>query len=192
LHSGLLWFMTIATNLLRKFQKGDQQAFSSVYDIYKKRIMGICYRYGKNKEDAEDIFQEAFIKIFQNCNRVKNLDAFEGWMIRTVVNTAVNFYHKNKRLKDNEILFVADRANEDHKFIIEKLSMEALIKLVQKLPDGYRLVFNLNVVDGYSHQEIGEMFGFNESTSRSQLSRAKKLLQTELQKIGISKYENFA
>ena len=184
--------MTASLDILKKCQRGDSAALTTLYEIYSSRVMGLSVRYSKNRADAEDIFQESFIRVFQGVRKVNNLESFDGWLTRTVVNTAINYYHKTKRHKDNEFLFTDSYVNEDYQLMVDHLDQEVVMGMIQRLPDGYRIVFNLYVIDGYSHPEIAQMMGCSEGNSKSQLSRAKSILKKELEKIGVDKYVKHA
>jgi len=184
--------MTVAKHILLKCQKGDQIALGELYNIYNRKVMGLCLRYSKNRADAEDIFQDAFIKIFQEIPKVKNLESFDFWLNRTVINTALNHYHKTKRHKNNDLLFEDDKANDDFNLMLDALDEQTILKLIQELPDGYRMIFNMYAIDGYSHPEIAKIIGCSEGNSKSQLSRAKSILKKQLKELGIEKYVKYA
>jgi len=158
----------------------DNSSQHKLYKLFAPKMFGVCMRYAKNKMEAEDILQEGFIKVFSNISKFKNEGSFEGWVRRTFINTAINHYKKNLRYtKELDIDGFEIENNKDFK-IIEKLSMEEILAKVQQLPEGYRVVFNLNVIEGYTHKMIGEMLGVSENTSKSQLLRAKKILKEKL------------
>lgn len=169
--------------------KGHNKAQSTFYELYKSKMMGICLRYAKNNEDAEDIFQEAFIKIFENLKYLKNPEALESWVRQTVVRTSINFYHRNIKDKYHHNIEEFELQNENYQGIISTISNEELIRCINSLPDGYRMVFNLYVIDGYNHREIAEMLDITVNTSKSQLRSAKLKLKSMLDKIGIKRYE---
>ena len=160
--------------------KNDSRAQGSLYKQYAGLLFGIAYRYTKKEADAEDVLQEAFVKIFQNLSKYNGAGSFEGWMKRIVVTTAINFYHKNK--KDN--LFASyDLESEnisESNNIIEQLSTDELLDCLRTLPEGFQLIVNLYAIEGYSHKEIAEMLNINEGTSKSQLSRGRKLLEAKM------------
>lgn len=160
-----------------------------LYDSFSGLVMGVCLRYAKNPDEAEDIFQEAFIKIFENLNQVSTPEALPGWIRRLTINTALDELKVKKFhwLVPNEINDLDDNQYSD---LLDHLTNEQIIKIINELPEGYRAVFNLNIIDGYSHREIGKKLGITESTSRSQLTYAKRLLQQRLKKLGITRYES--
>lgn len=163
-----------------KCLKNDPRSQELLYKRYAPKMFGICLRFAKNKMEAEDILQDGFIKIFVNLKTYRNEGSFEGWIRRTIINTAINYYKKKTRsfreidIDDTEIVH---NVGVD---VIDKLSTDEMLKLVRELPEGYRLVFNLNVIEGYTHKEIGDMLGISENTSKSQLSRARSALQKKI------------
>jgi len=151
----------------------------------------LCRRYTKNVEEAEDVFQEIISRVFQHISQLNDHTRMDQWMMRIAVNTAVNYYHKNKRHKHDEERNGYHHQNEDYELILSQFSDEMLINLINELPDGYRMVFNLHEVEGYNHAEIGELLSISEVTSRSQLNRAKHVLKTKLKAFGVLKYERY-
>jgi RNA polymerase sigma-70 factor (ECF subfamily) len=156
-----------------------------LYRRYAGKMLVVCMRYARHRMEAEDILQEAFIKIFDNISRFQFKGSFEGWIRRIIVNTAIKNY---RRMSFKRELI----GNEDHDTeftqpdAVENMSEEELLNLIETLPDGYRIVFNLYAIEGFSHKEISEMLNIQEGTSRSQLVKARKMLQ---QKINLMKKE---
>lgn len=152
-------------------------------------MLGVCYRYARNAEDAEDILQDAFIKVFDKMHQFKFEGSFEGWIRRIVVNTALKKYTLTRYAKEISGYDVKDKdesALEPSAY--SHLTQKELMELVNNLPDGYRMVFNLYVIEGYQHDEIAEMLGIQPGTSRSQLVKARMMLQKQiiqLQKIAV-------
>lgn len=166
---------------------GSQKANELLYKHFAPKMYGICLRFAGNEMDADDILQEGFIKIFTKIKDFRNDGSLEGWIRRTFINTAINFYRRsvrNSRFEDIETLEVSDNRSES---IYDTLSKEELINLLQELPNGYRTVFNLNVVEGYTHKEIGEMLNISDNTSKSQLTRARTILQKKVQRLMLEK-----
>ena len=153
--------------------------------------MGVCKRYTKNKEEAENVFQEVFIRVFQNIFQLSDIKHLEQWILKVAVNTAVTYCQKNKRHEHAEECNAYHHRNEDYELILSQFSDEMLIKMISELPDGYRMVFNLHEVEGYSHAQIGELLNISEVTSRSQLNRAKQTLKNKLSSFGVLKYEKY-
>ncbi len=163
--------------------KGDGNAQNELYRRYAPKLWGVCLRYAKNRMSAEDILQEGFIRIFTYLDKFENKGSFEGWMRRTMVNTAINYYKK---------FLSTSREAEYHEYMsgktlaadaLSSMSHQELLKLIQQMPNGYRTVFNLYIIEGYSHKDIAEKLNISENTSKSQLSRARGFLQAKIRKI---------
>lgn len=167
--------------LIQDCIKGDRKSQKKLFCVHASKMMAVCLRYAKNKSEAEDILQEAFIKVFTNLDAYKFEGSFEGWIRRIMINTALK-YNVSKASSWN---FVSvDDVNDCENFepgIISSLSEDEMIHFITKLPTGYKNVFNLFVIEGYSHKEISEMLNIEESTSRSQLVKARKMLQEKIQ-----------
>ena len=162
------------------FLKNDAKSHELLYKHFAPRMYGICLRYAGNAMEADDILQDAFIKIFIKLKNFRNEGSLEGWIRRTVINTAINFYRKNlknSQFTDIDTLEIPEVKIED---IFDKLSKEDLINTIQDLPKGYRTVFNLNIIEGYTHKEIGKMLNISDNTSKSQLTRARSILQRKV------------
>lgn len=178
--------------LIKGCQRHEAKAQTALYHTYKGRLMGICRRYAKNTTEAEDILQEAFIKIFKNIAEVRDENAAVGWMKRVVTNTAINYYRSNVRYWQMEDYQSVEQSNGDYWDMMAHLSNEEILKLIHALPDGYRMVFNLYVIDGYDHAAIAQMLDISENTSRSQLFKARDMLKKKLNELGIHTYEKHA
>lgn len=154
---------------------------------YSGKMLAVCLRYTRHRMEAEDILQDAFIKVFDNISKFEFKGSFEGWIRRIVINTALKNYSK-KSFKQEQIGLENQPELPLEPEIYSNLQEEELLRLINQLPDGYRVVFNLYAVEGYSHKEIADLLGIQESTSRSQLVKARKMLQgmiVELQKIAV-------
>lgn len=177
--------MSEEKKLVKRCKQRDGRAFNKLYDKYAPVLFGICMRYSANRAEAEDILQEAFLTIFGNIEGYKFQGSFEGWMKRITVNTAINLLRsKNYRLhqyftKDDNY----DVASLDND-AVSGMNEKEILKCIQKLPTGYRTVFNLFVLEGYKHKEIGEILGISENTSRTQLGKARQTLKIEMEKLG--------
>jgi len=151
-----------------------------LYRRFSPKMYAVCLRYANNSEDAQDLLQEGFIKIFRNLHRFRAEGSFEGWIRRVFVNTAIEHYRK----KSAQLSTVSEKEEntiEDTDITaLDSLAEKDILNLVQELSPGYKTVFNLYVVEGYSHKEIGEMLGISEGTSKSQLARAKAILQKKV------------
>lgn len=164
--------------LVRGCINGDRRCEQALYRRYSAKMLGVCRRYCKRLEEAEDIFQEGFLKAFDGLSSFKFQGSFEGWLRRIMVNAAITYYH---RMKGKEVLpFEDDFDAEVVSGVVEKISARELMSLIDELPAGYRMVFNLFAIEGYSHKEIAEMMNINEGTSRSQLNKARQQLQKRL------------
>lgn len=142
------------------------------------RLMNVSRRYTNCIEDAKDVLQNAYVKIFNNVEScdLKNGN-IDGWLSRIVVNEALQLYRKKKKDNNRDVLYQKGLEEISAPEIISRLNAEDILKLMKQLPEGYRMIFNMSVVEGFSHKEISEQLGIGESTSRSQLSRAKELLR---------------
>ncbi|HEX6226214.1 MAG TPA: sigma-70 family RNA polymerase sigma factor [Chryseolinea sp.] len=156
--------------------KQNASAQEKLYALYSRRMMAICIRYTKSRFEAEDIFHEAFVKVFKNIGSWQG-GSFEGWMRRIFVNTAINHYHQNKKYFDHVDASYADYTPASNDNIISTLATQELLELVNQMPDGYKVIFNLHVVEGYSHPEIAELLNIAEGSSKSQLSKGKAYLK---------------
>ena len=166
-------------SLITACSNGDDKAFKKIYDRHSGTMYSICLRYMTNEDEAKDALQEGFIKVFKNISKYTFLGSFEGWLKRIFINTSIEQIRKRKMHLDvDEININQVRLTESIK--TGSLDAEKMMALVQQLPAGYRTVFNMFVVDGFSHREISEHLGINENTSKSQLFKARKQLQVWL------------
>lgn len=169
-------------SLLEGCRKGDRKAQESLYKTMASRMMGVCTRYAKDTFEAEDVLQMGFVKVFQKVSEFRGEGSFEGWIRRIMVNTAIESYRKNLRtLNVVDIDEVYDQPQST--FDMSGLELKDLLKLVQQLSNGYRLVFNMYVIEGYSHKEIATELGITEGASKSQLSRARAILKEKIIKM---------
>ncbi|GJM33063.1 MAG: DNA-directed RNA polymerase sigma-70 factor [Saprospiraceae bacterium] len=153
-----------------------------VFRRYAGKMMSVCLRYTRHRMEAEDILQDAFIKVFDHLGKFQHKGSFEGWIRRIVINTALkNYSRKSYSHEQIGVEYHPDVPVEPTVF--SNLGEEDLLELIAGLPEGYRLVFNLYAIEGYSHKEIADMLGIQESTSRSQLVKARKLLQVQILKL---------
>ena len=169
-------------SLIELIKKKDESAFVQMYEMYSGRLFGVCLRYSQNRADAEDLLQESFVKIYENLKKFQGSGSLEGWLRRITVNICINHYRKFKKEKviasDN---FVVDDVVDETVF--SKIETDRILELIQELPDGYRMVFNLYVVEGYKHNEIAGMLGISESTSKTQFLKARKQLMDKVIKL---------
>ncbi|MFO8128772.1 MAG: RNA polymerase sigma factor [Bacteroidales bacterium] len=169
--------------IIKRCLNNDSHAQEALYRQYAPKMFGICLRFTRNKMEAEDVLQDGFIKIFTYLKDFKNEGSLEGWIRRTMINTAINFYKKKVKRYNELNIDKTELPDSDEENIIDKLSAEELLATIQELPDGYRMVFNLSVIEGFTHKEIGDILHISENTSKSQLSRARSTLQNKLKKI---------
>lgn len=169
--------------LIEGCKKQDRKSQQLVYEKYARVMYGICLRYSSDKENAQDLLQDGFIKVFQNIASFEHKGSFEGWLKRIFVNLALENIRKDKtkKIQNEDIENISDMdIIDDTDKNIEKISEDDLLKMVQELPTGYRTVFNMYAIEDYSHKEISEMLGIAEGTSRSQYIRARVLLQDKV------------
>ena len=150
-----------------------------LYDQYAPKMFGICLRYAANSEDAKDILQDGFVKVFVNLGKFKGTGSFEGWMRRIIVNTAINKIRKDKRDMLDYQEEIIDKKGVEMMYV-ETMSAKDMMDMIEKMPLGYRTVFNMYAIDGFTHKEIATELGIDEGTSRSQLSKARKFLQIRI------------
>ena len=159
------------------------KAQKALFDIYAPKLYVVCLRYLKDQMRAQDVLQDTFVKIFANIGYYKSEGAFEGWLKRIAVNTCLDQLRKDKKiLTDVSIDDVSYKLSTDS-FSAEKLMADDLLKLIQTLPDGYRTVFNLFAIEGYSHQQNAQQLGVSESTSKTQYLRARAYLKDRIENI---------
>jgi RNA polymerase sigma-70 factor (ECF subfamily) len=163
-------------DLVKGCKRGDHHAQQQLFDLYSGRMYGVCSRYVKNTMQAEDILVMAFTKVFEKISQFKGEGSFEGWVRRIMVNESLSYLRKTRSMVVETDLEKADR-EPDYDRLSDHLEAEDLLKMIEKLPPGYRIVFNMYAIDGYSHKEIAEELGISENTSKSQLSRARLYLQ---------------
>lgn len=174
-------------DLIKGCIKNDVNCQRKLFELYAGKMMTVCLRYATCKDDAEDFLQEAFVRVFKYLHQFKFEGSFEGWIRRIVVNTSLKQLQR-KKIHFSEITDYNQNNNTIEPYAFSHLGEETLLKLINNLPDGYRIVFNLNVIEGYSHEEIAKLLGIQSGTSRSQLVKARKMLQyqiLEMQKIAV-------
>lgn len=166
-------------DLIKQCLEGSRVAQKSLYDQYSKMMYGLCVRYSSNADEAKDILQDGFIKVFSKLNQFGFNGSFEGWLKRIFINTALEYYRANKNhMYHSDVENAMDKPHND--FALEQISRKEILEVMGRLAPGYRNVLNLYVIEGYSHAEIGEMLGISEGTSKSQLNRARAQLQVML------------
>jgi RNA polymerase sigma-70 factor (ECF subfamily) len=164
-------------NIIDRCRDGDQKAYYEIYKLYSKAMFNICCRIVGNQEMAEDVLQEAFVNAFQNLKSYQAKASFGAWLKKIVVNKAISYLRKNQLelVTMDEHFDVSDNADIDEQDLV--LKIESIRGAIQKLPNGFRVVFSLYLLEGYDHKEIAEILNISESTSKSQYNRAKKKLK---------------
>jgi RNA polymerase sigma-70 factor (ECF subfamily) len=162
--------------------KHNATAQEALYNRFSPRMLGVCYRFAKNREDAEDMLQEGFIKVFTQLHQYRGEGALEGWIRRIVVHTCINVLKKNKKFADSVDIIHATSVHIREDMIPSIMQAKQIVECIRILPLGYRTVLNLYAIEGYSHKEISVMLDIEESTSRSQYTRAKAMLEEILLK----------
>lgn len=160
--------------LINACLKQNPIAQKKLYDSYSSRLYAICLRYSKNEEEAQDILQDSFIKIFTKLDTYQYTGSFEGWLKRIVTNTSIEYFRRKIDLEKVEDVSFNPYLSVDSD---KSLEVEELLKMIQELPEGYRIIFNLYAIDGFTHSEIAKKLNISEGTSKSQLSRARAHLQ---------------
>jgi RNA polymerase sigma factor (sigma-70 family) len=183
--------MLIDDSIIEGCVAGKRSAQSALYRKFSAVMLAVCLRYAQNRDEAEDILQEAFLKIFQNIRSYRKEGSFEGWMKRVMINHALNYYRKNRKLPFHEDISSINETeimeNEEQAVSHAPVSAEKLIALIQMLPPGYRMVFNMYVFEEYSHKEISETLNISENTSKTQLLKARRMLRKKLFDLNLMK-----
>ncbi len=151
-----------------------------LFERFSRKMMGVCLRYCDNQEEAEDVLQNGFVNVFKNIEAYKGTGSLEGWIRKIMVNMALTNIRKNKKLKLNVELESVEYMIPSTNYLNDTFAAKDLLKVIQNLPLGFKTVFNLYAIEGYSHKEIGEMLNISEGTSKSQYSRAKVHLQKQI------------
>lgn len=157
--------------------KNNASAQEALYGRFSPRMLGVCYRFAKNREDAEDMLQEGFIKVFTQMHQYRNEGALEGWIRRIIVHTCINNLKKNKKFSDSLDIIHANSVHINEEMIPSIMQAKQVVECIRMLPLGYRTVLNLYAIEGFPHKEIAGMLDIEESTSRSQYTRAKAMLE---------------
>lgn len=171
------------SNILARCKNKESSAFKDFYDVYKQKVKNICYRYSKDEDETQDIMQETFIKVFENLDKLEDLQKIDGWVKAIAVNTSINHYN-NKKKEGNKINEDIDNyANlSDEDGTEEELSASAenIILAIRSLPDDYKIVFNMYVLENYKHKEIADKLGITEDLAKKRYARAKIMIKERL------------
>ena len=157
--------------------KNNAAAQEALYNRFSPRMLGVCYRFAKNREDAEDMLQEGFIKVFTQMHQYRNEGALEGWIRRIIVHTCINHLKKNKKFSESLDIIHANSVHINEEMIPSIMQAKQVVECIRMLPLGYRTVLNLYAIEGFPHKEIAAILDIEESTSRSQYTRAKAMLE---------------
>ncbi len=172
--------------LIIQCKKQNAKAQGELYKQYNRILFAICLRYSPNYTEAEDNLQDAFLTIFKKVEQYNGKGSFEGWMKRVTVNTVLQKYRKQRSFE------IVDEGQIEEEVEVEmdsdEIPLDFLLKIVQELPERYRLVFSMYVMDGYQHKEIGEMLGISDGTSKSNLARARMILKNKIEEYNATNY----
>lgn len=169
--------------LVKRCLDREKGATDEFYRRFASKMFGVCLRYARSRVEAEDLLQEGFIKVFSSLSTFRCDGSLEGWVRRIIVNNSINYYRqKSPWFEDVETSKDANRETAEYD-VVSALSADELLAIIQQLPEGYRMVFNLYVIEGFLHKEIAEMLNISENTSKSQLLKARKALQEKLKNV---------
>lgn len=169
----------IPDSILKACVEGNKSGQEELYRLVGPKMFGVCIQYCGNEADAKDVMQEGFIKVFKKIEQFSGKGSFEGWIRRVIVNTALEKYRSKVNLLTIDDTFEQSQKTADDN-VLESLTANEITRMIQSLSPKYRMVFNLYAIEGYSHKEISEMIGISEGTSKSNLSRARKILQKKI------------
>lgn len=176
----------ILKKLIKDCIEGSSKARRELYELYSSQLMGLCYRYAKSTDDAKDIFQDGFIKVFENLHTLKNPESLEAWMKRIFVNEALKFIGKNDSFMMVDYSYAEMSPAQDYS-IIDKMAIDDMTAIIRRLPDKMRIAFNMYAIEGYSHAEIAEILHISEGTSKSNLHDARIYIRKEITKLSTIK-----
>ncbi len=165
-------------NVIRNAVTGDRTSQKKIFDLYSTKMMTVCLRYTKSQADADDVLQNGFVRVFSKLDQFRFEGSFEGWVRRIIVHSALNFLKNKKRfvpLETDKMITLPKEVEDDTK-------AQKILEVIKSLPDGYKSVFNMYLFEGFDHKEIGDILGITASTSRSQLTKARRLLMDKLKK----------
>lgn len=172
-------------DIISQAAQNNRHAQQKIYSKYAPKMLGVCRQYIKDLQQAEDVMITAFMKVFTNLKNFEHKGSFEGWVRRIMINECISYIRVHKKVN-----FLEDEYYKEEAFnnIESHFSVEDIQTLIDSLPEGYKMVFNLYAIEGFKHQEIAKMLGINEGTSKSQLSHARKMLQEQVNKL--KNYQN--
>jgi len=174
--------------LIKRCRARERKAQELLYKQYASKMLGVCMRYANDKMEAEDMLQNGFIKVFQKIDDYRGDGSFEGWIRRIMVHSSIEYYRKHNKMMQLVELDEAGAESSTNPLATAKLEAADLLVLIKNLAPGYRIIFNLYAIEGYSHKEIAEIAGITEGASKSQLSRARSVLREQIIKMEGKKY----
>ena len=185
----LLEYKYTIDDLVKRCKAGERKAQELLYKQFSSKMLGVCLRYATDKMEAEDMLQNGFIKVFQKIGDYRNEGSFEGWIRRIMVHSSIEYYRKYHKMMQMVELDASSTSSVDS-LAIAGIAAKDLLVLIQQLAPGYRIVFNLYAIEGYSHKEIAAIAGITEGASKSQLSRARAVLREQVIKMERKQYGN--
>ena len=181
--------MNSEAELIQRCKENDRAAQQVIFKKYSSKMLGICLRYSKNMEDAKDIMHDGFVKVFTTISKFRSDSALETWMTRIFINTSISHLREKSKkynhlsIDDAYTELAEEQTSDEEKSAVEKMDKEDALALVRKLPEKYQLIINMYAVEGMSHKDIAKTLGVSEGTSKSQLSRARKMLSEMFKEI---------
>ncbi len=174
--------------LVKRCKSGERKAQEALYKQFASKMLGVCMRYAVDKMEAEDMLQNGFIRVFEKMGDYRGDGSFEGWVRRIMVHSSIEYYRKHHKMM--QLVEIEESGSEPsvNSLALTNLGTKDLLALIQKLSPGYKIVFNLYAIEGYSHREIAGMVGITEGASKSQLSRARTILKEQIVKMEGKKY----
>jgi RNA polymerase sigma factor (sigma-70 family) len=176
--------------LIEGCKNGRRKPQEMLYKLFASKMMGVCMRYATDRMEAEDMLQNGFIKVFGKLDDYRGDGSFEGWVRRIIVHSSIEYYRKHHKMMQAVDLETAGEEQSVDPVAASNLGVQDLLAIIQQLPPGYKMVFNLYAIEGYSHKEIGEILTITEGASKSQLSRARAILKEQITKMEGKRYEN--
>lgn len=176
--------------LIEGCRKAEPKMQEILYKQFAGKMLGVCMRYATDRMEAEDMLQNGFIKVFKKLNDFRGEGSFEGWVRRIMVHSSIEYYRKHHKMMQVVDIETAGVEQSVDPLAASNLGVQDMLAIIQKLPPGYKIVFNMYAIEGYSHREIGEIMGITEGASKSQLSRARTILKEQILKMEGKRYEN--
>lgn len=186
--------MEFDNKFIESCRNGDRNAQFQLFNKLSPSMLGVCFRYCNSEDEANDVMQDGFIKVFTNIDSYRGDGSFEGWVKRIMINTALNNYNKNKKLtthRNIEDIRETDILDDDYEIPKSRFTQAEMLDAISQLPEGYKMIFNLYAIEEYKHREIADMLNISVNTSKSQLSKARTYLKRLLNKIEINKSGNY-